>query len=115
MACCSDLVNQIRKYKIICTLENEPLRRYEELRAKHYLTFKRSSKTKSAALNIVTGEWVLKASEARCFKARASRVKSALLSGSIRVSLKRGSGSFSIRPSLETGQRGTFSSWSSSR
>jgi putative Mg2+ transporter-C (MgtC) family protein len=58
-----DRVNQIRNYKIICRFEYETLRQYEELFAKHHLKFKRSRQTKSAALNIVTGEWVVQGSE----------------------------------------------------
>jgi putative Mg2+ transporter-C (MgtC) family protein len=58
-----DRVNQIRNYKIICTFENETLLRYEELFAKHHLKFRRSRQTKSAALNIITGEWVVQGSE----------------------------------------------------
>ena len=58
-----DRVNQIRNYKIICTFENETLRRYEELFAQHHLKFRRSRQTKSAALNIITGEWVVQGAE----------------------------------------------------
>lgn len=58
-----DRVNQIRNYKIICRFENETLRQYEELFAQHHLKFKRSRQTKSAALNIVTGEWVVQGAE----------------------------------------------------
>jgi len=58
-----DRVNQIRNYKIICKFENETLRRYEELFEAHHLKFKRSRQMKSAAANIVTGEWVVQGAE----------------------------------------------------
>jgi putative Mg2+ transporter-C (MgtC) family protein len=59
-----DRVNQIRNYKIICAFENETLLRFEELFKTHRLKFKRSRQTKSAATNIITGEWVVQGSEA---------------------------------------------------
>jgi putative Mg2+ transporter-C (MgtC) family protein len=58
-----DRVNQIRNYRIICQFENETLHRYEELFAAHRLKFKRSRQVKSAATNIITGEWVVQGSE----------------------------------------------------
>ncbi len=58
-----DRVNQIRNYKIICAFENETLHRYEDLFRTHQLKFKRSRQTKSAATNIISGEWVVQGSE----------------------------------------------------
>ncbi|HEY6902092.1 MAG TPA: MgtC/SapB family protein [Puia sp.] len=56
-------VNQIRNYKIICAFENETLHRYEELFRQNHLKFKRSRQTKSSAVNLITGEWVVQGSE----------------------------------------------------
>lgn len=56
-------VNQIRNYKIICSFENETLHRYEDLFRTHHLKFKRSRQTKSSAVHLVTGEWVVQGSE----------------------------------------------------
>lgn len=58
-----DKVNQIRNYKIICSYEHESLLRFEELFGAHHLKFKRSRQMKSAAANIVTGEWIVQGAE----------------------------------------------------
>ncbi|MBS1663159.1 MAG: MgtC/SapB family protein [Bacteroidetes bacterium] len=56
-------VNQIRNYKIICSFEDETLQRYEELFRAHHLKFRRSRQTKSSAVHLVTGEWIVQGSE----------------------------------------------------
>ena len=57
-----DRVNQIRKYKIVCSYQNEPLHNYELLFKKHHLRFKRTRQSKSAE-NMITGEWIVQGSE----------------------------------------------------
>jgi putative Mg2+ transporter-C (MgtC) family protein len=57
-----DRANQIRKYRIVCLFENEPLHRFEELFKTHRLRFRRTRQAKSAE-NMITGEWVVQGSE----------------------------------------------------
>ena len=57
-----DQVNQIRKYRIVCSYENETLHKYEMLFKSHHLRFKRARQSKSAE-NMITGEWIVQGSE----------------------------------------------------
>lgn len=57
-----DRVNQIRKYRILCTYDNETLHKYELLFKSHRLKFKRTRQSKSAE-NMISGEWIVQGSE----------------------------------------------------
>ena len=57
-----DRVNQIRRYRIVCSYENETLHKYELLFKSHHLKFKRARQGKSAE-NMISGEWIVQGSE----------------------------------------------------
>jgi putative Mg2+ transporter-C (MgtC) family protein len=57
-----DRANQLRKYRIVCPFQNEPLNRFETLFTSHHLRFKRTRQSKSAE-NMITGEWLVQGTE----------------------------------------------------